>query len=737
MISAKRPRRAASGNAFRIGIYMSVLERRPWLLASVAVFVAGAALAQTQPPAASSANAAPEEEIVVTAKRLDTKRDEISPSLGASDYVIDSKAIANQPQGVDTSFNQVLLQAPGVSQDSYGQLHVRNEHANLQYRINGVILPEGISGFGQALDPRFAQTIDVITGTLPAQYGYRTSGVVDITTKSGAFDQAATLDVYGGSHGTLQPSATLSGSSGALNYFGSASYLRDDIGVENPTPSANPIHDHTSQTHEFAYLSDILSPDARISAMVGSAIAFFDIPNNQGQTAQYALAGVPGFNSANLNERQRETNYYGIVALQVSGDKLDYQIAPFTRYSETKFTPDPTGDLIFNGFADRSQLSSWSSGIQGDGKYALSDDHTLRAGVFFSAERTISQVTSAVFPVNALGVQTSDQPFTIYDQNAKTGYLYGLYAQDEWAITDALTLNFGGRFDIVNAYTDENQISPRINLVWKPDDDTTFHAGYARDFTPPPQELVASQSVDKFIGTTKQPEVLENGPVRAEREHYFDIGALRTVIPGLDLGLDTYYKIKRNLIDEGQFGESLVQSPFNYRFGRAYGVEATGSYHNGPFGAYANLAYGEERGKDIVSSQFFFSAAELAYIQNHAILTDHDQPWTISGGASYAFTDRAGQLRASLDLLFGSGLRRSPDNAIEPNGEKLPSYTQVNLGLAQDIEGVGPLAGVTVRFDVINLLDQSYELRDGTGVGVGAAQYGQRRGFYSGISKSF
>ena len=100
---------------------------------------------------------APEEEIVVTAKRLDTKRDAISPSLGASDYMIDSKAIANQPQGVDTSFNQVLLQAPGVSQDSYGQLHVRNEHANLQYRINGVILPEGISGFGQTLDPRFAE----------------------------------------------------------------------------------------------------------------------------------------------------------------------------------------------------------------------------------------------------------------------------------------------------------------------------------------------------------------------------------------------------------------------------------------------------------------------------------------------------------------------------------------------------------------------------------------------------
>ena len=340
-------------------------------------------------------------------------------------------------------------------------------------------------------------------------------------------------------------------------------------------------------------------------------------------------------------------------------------------------------------------------------------------------------------PIDMDGNQTTDIPLRIYDQNSKTGYLYGLYLQDEWAIDDTLTLNFGGRFDIVNAYTDENQISPRINLVWKPDADTTLHAGYARTFTPPPQELVGSQSIDLFLGTTKQPQVLQNSPVRAEREHYFDIGILHTVLPGLDVGLDTYYKIKRNLLDEGQFGESLVQSPFNYRFGRAYGIEANATYHNGPFGTYANVAYGQEKGKDIVSSQFFFAPDELAYIHNNAIYTDHEQSWTISGGGSFNVSDRFGQLRTSLDLIFGSGLRRSPDNTVEPNGEKLPSYTQVNIGIAQDIESNGPLAGTTVRFDIVNLFDESYEIRDGTGVGVGAPQFGPRRAFYTGVSKSF
>ncbi|HEX4507830.1 MAG TPA: TonB-dependent receptor [Alphaproteobacteria bacterium] len=697
---------------------------------------AGAALAQTAPPTDVPAGNQLEE-VVVTAKRLDAARDAISPSLGASDYVIDSKAIQNTPQGVNASFNQVLLQAPGVSQDSYGQLHIRNEHANLQYRINGIILPEGISGFGQALDPRFAESIDLMTGTLPAQYGYRTAGIVDIQTKSGAFDQGGEVSLYGGSHGEFQPSFTASGSSGAFNYYVSGSYLEDDLGVENPTASHNPIHDHTTQFHGFAYLSYIPTSDARVSAMLGTSIGFFQIPNNPNQTPNFTDRGVSTFNSADLNENQREINHYAIVALQISGDRLDYQIAPFTRYSETKFSPDPVGDLVFNGFADRSQLSSWSSGIQSDASYKLTDNHTLRFGTFFSVERSISQVASDVFPIDPLGNQASDIPFRISDQSSKTGYLYGLYLQDEWALNDTVTLNFGGRFDIVNAYTNENQISPRINLVWKPDEDTTVHIGYSRDFTPPPQELVASQSVDRFVGTTKQPEVLLNGQVKAEREHYFDAGFLRTVLPGLDLGLDTYYKIKRNLLDEGQFGESLVESPFNYAFGRAYGVEATASYRNGPLSLYANVAYGEEKGKDIVSSQFFFAADELAYIHNHAIYTDHDQPWTISGGGSFTFSDAIGQMRTSFDLIFGSGLRASPDNAVEPNGEKLPSYTQVNIGLAQDIETNGAFAGTTVRFDIVNLFDESYEIRDGTGVGVGAPQFGPRRAFYAGVSKSF
>ena len=158
------------------------------------------------------------EAIQVIAERLDRARNGLSPQTGGSVYRFDTNDVAALPEGSNTSFNQVLLQAPGVANDSFGQLHIRGDHGNIQYRINGIILPEGISGFGQALDTRFAKSIDLLTGALPAQYGYRTAGVIEIDTKS-QFEGGGRIDLYGGSHGTFNPSFEYGNTSGNLNYY--------------------------------------------------------------------------------------------------------------------------------------------------------------------------------------------------------------------------------------------------------------------------------------------------------------------------------------------------------------------------------------------------------------------------------------------------------------------------------------------------------------------------------------
>ncbi|MBI3199786.1 MAG: TonB-dependent receptor, partial [Rhodospirillales bacterium] len=165
----------------------------------------GAVLAATGPVGAQTK---PDESIIdldVTAKRFDRERSSILPSLGATRYDFSKTAIQNTPQGENAPLNQVLLRAPGVVQDGFGQIHVRGDHGSLQYRLDGVQLPEGLSLFSNILSPRFANEISLITGALPAQYGLRTAGVVDIGVKSGSTDPGGEASVMGGSYNWIQP----------------------------------------------------------------------------------------------------------------------------------------------------------------------------------------------------------------------------------------------------------------------------------------------------------------------------------------------------------------------------------------------------------------------------------------------------------------------------------------------------------------------------------------------------
>ena len=667
----------------------------------------------------------------VIAQRFNDARNGLQPQVGASSYEISRSAIEDAPGGANTPLNDVLLQAPGIAQDSFGQLHVRGDHANLQYRLNGVIIPEAISGFGQALDARFADRATLITGALPAQYGYRTAGVVDIQTKSGALTPGGSVSLYGGGQHSFGPSVEYGGTSGLWDYYLSADFQRNNRGIENPTRSASPTHDLTNQGKGFAYLSGSIDAATRVTFFGGTSVGTFQIPNSPGQPTNFTVNGVSAFDSSKLDEHQRETNHFAVAAVQKSFDNIDAQIAYFARYSETHFTPDTLGDLMFNGVASDVFRSSFAHGVQADLSYRLNADHTLRAGLFSSAERTQSRNLSTVLsgfydPVGDQIVQTGDVPFSVFDQNAKTGYLAGVYLQDEWRVTDRLTINAGARFDQMWQYVNANQLSPRINAVYKLTDDTTVHVGYARYFTPPPQELVAPQSLAMFTTTTNAPYSLLNNPVQPERSHYFDAGVVKKLTPALQVGVDTYYKRATNLLDEGQFGQALVFSPFNYAQGMVYGIEGTVSYKQDNLTLYTNVAWSRAMGKDIVSGQFEFGADELAYIQNHWVYLDHDQRWTASGGGSYKWNDTT----FSANLIYGSGLRRGFANT-----EVLSPYIQVNTGLAYDFR-IGK-EKFTARLDVVNLFDAVYELRDGSGIGVGAPQWGPRRTVLAGLSHAF
>lgn len=356
-----------------------------------------------------------------------------------------------------------------------------------------------------------------------------------------------------------------------------------------------------------------------------------------------------------------------MVALQQKSESIDWQLAYFARYSDLHFTPDELGDLVFNGVASNVQRQSFVNGVQGDGSYKVNDTHTLRAGFFVSGEQTDVSNASAVMP------DVGDIPVNVSESTSKLGWLLGGYLQDEWRLTRALTLNFGIRFDQMYQFVDANQWSPRASLVYKPFDGTTLHAGYARYFTPPSQVLAGPTNVAAFDNTSQasqtcggqSPDVQPPcGLVLPERSHYFDVGIVQRIVPGLEMGVDGYYKIARDLLDDGQFGEALVLDGFNYAKAYNEGIEIKADYNVGNLRAYWNIAIAQQKGTNIASNQYLIDPDDLAYIANHYIFTDHSQTVTASAGISYLLWQKT---RLSADMIYGSGLRTdSPDGV--PNG---------------------------------------------------------------------
>jgi outer membrane receptor protein involved in Fe transport len=757
-----------------------------------------------RPVAAPATPLTPTQQLEAKSNGFDAARSNLYTTIGTTSDTISQQTIDALPQGSNASTEKVLLQAPGVSQDSAasGQLHVRNDHANVQFRINGVMLPDGVTGFGSIFDTDFIGSISLVTGALPAEFGMRTVGLVDITTRSDLFNNSGSIGYYGGSRGTIEPSFDYGGTFGGncpstsapvaakapssssttdcfpgVQYFFSGRYLQTTEGIENPLPTLNAIHDFSQQGKGFGYMSTFVDPYTRLSLIAGTSTSTFQIPNvigapvgTMGNPPVTNVNGITTFNSAQLNENQYEDTQFGVLALQRSVNGFDGQLSYFTRYNYLHFTPDPVGDLLLNGIASDISRESFTNGIQGDFSYIINSAHTLRTGFTVSAEQTNVDNSSLVEPCMICDGTDNGPPETIVDNVSKLGWLAGGYVQDEWKLTDKLTMNYGLRFDQMWQYVNANQFSPRLSFTYKPYEFTTFHAGYARYFTPPVLVEAAPANISLFNGTTGASTTPGTDPVLPERSHYFDAGVNQNIPFGcskpsakdctdLDLGIDAYYKIATDLIDNGNFGQALVLDAFNYAHGIAQGIEFSAKFHSGNFQAYANLAVSQEQATDVVSNEYLFDntvpLADLGgetlqqYVDSHWIYTDHNQFVTGSAGAYYTFCDRPATVaemfgtgtnwldynkwcgtRLSADMIYGSGLRTGDANI----GSE-PPYAQFNVGIAREFLLPNDPKPVTVRFDVVNLFDTIYQIRSGTGIGVFAPQYGPRRGYFIGISK--
>ena len=649
---------------------------------------------------------------------------------GTNRYTLSARDIENLPAGEATPLNEVMLQMPGVALDQNQEIHIRGEHMGIQYQVNGILLPLDINSdptFTQLLNSYFVNSVSLMDGVLPAQYGYRTSGVIDIHTKDGCGGGPNEFTISGGQRDTVQPSFELGGCQGGFSYYLTGLYFKSNLGLSSAVAAPDPIHDAAQQGQGFAYLTYQLNADTRLSLISGMTVASNQFPNQPNLSPEFQLGQInPILHPSNaIDSSLDQQDYYGVFALNgIIGSSADYQLAYTAHYNTETFNPDPVGDLIYQGIASKVFTSDLSNTFAGDLTYRLGAQHTLRGGFYFGEYGVESDQRSQVFPIVA--EQPAITPISVAANVNKINLVYGVYLQDIWRITDRLSVNVGSRWDRVTGFTVNSQFSPTINFVYKPRDNTIVHAGFARNFQIPNFQNVSPGIFKLFAGTTGADGTSPSGNTTpdTETDYTWDAGFTHQFAPHLVFAQDNYFRMDRHYLDEGQFSFVPIDAPFNYVRGYGGGTENSLTYNLENLAVRANIFVAREEDIGVASGQYNFPADEVAQIDRHFIVLDHTPLVGASGGAAYRWKS----YQFTFDGLFSSGLRGGFANETQ-----LPKVWQFNMSAARDflIPGLGTF---TNRIALLNIFDRTNLIRPANGIGVFQAAYGPRITVYDALT---
>jgi outer membrane receptor protein involved in Fe transport len=300
----------------------------------------------------------------------------------------------------------------------------------------------------------------------------------------------------------------------------------------------------------------------------------------------------------------------------------------------------------------------------------------------------------------------------------KINLIYGVYVQDTWQMTEKLAMNLGSRWDRADGLVNDSQFSPSLNFTYKLRDDTTAHAGFARNFQVPNFQNISS-GISALTNTTGGvgPGIPISTKLDAETDYTWDVGYSHSFTPNLTLTQDSYFRIDRHYIDEGQFGYVPLDAPFNYVRGYGAGLENSISYNLDNLTLRGNIFVAREEVRGVATGQYNFPPpAQLHYIDQHFIVLDHTPLVGASGGAAYRWR----QYEFMLDGLFSSGLRGGFANQTQ-----LPKVWQFDLSALRYFE-VPRIGRVEDRIILENIFDRTNLIRPATGIGVFQAAYGPR-----------